>query len=203
MEEMLHLNELVTDFASAFKVIDTAAPRGRSKKREYQPGIGPLNENEAVRLATAWLKEAKPDIYNGAGPRAYPGSRQLCDLVVPTQWAIEFKLIRPFGDNGVEAEHWSENILHPYAGDVSSIGDALKLADSSFEERRAVVVYGFEHLPPVIDLETAVKCFELTCAEVLRIHLSPRSFCEFAGLMHPCHQHGKVFGWEVMGRRES
>lgn len=197
---MLGLDEIVSDFAFAFKAVDTAAPKGRSKTREYRPGIGPLAENEAIRLATEWLKTTKPIPYDGAGPKLYPGSRQLCDLVLPSQWAVEFKLIRPFGDNGVEAEHWSENILHPYPGNVSSVGDALKLVDSKFNERRAIVVYGFEHLPPKIDLDIAVKCFELMCTEVVRIQLSRRSFGAFVDLVHPCHQHGKVFGWEVLGR---
>jgi hypothetical protein len=200
---MFHLNEIVSDFAEAFKAVDTSRPRGRSKTREYQPGIGPLTENEAVRLATEWLRNSKPDVYNGAGPRPYPGSRQLCDFVLPSQWAIEFKLIRPFGDNGVEAEHWSENILHPYTGNVSSVGDALKLADSKFGERKAIIVYGFEHQPPKIDLETAVRCFEVVCTEVVRIQLSPRLRGEFLDLIHPYHRHGKVFGWEVLGREAS
>lgn len=50
-----------------------------------------------------------------------------CDIVIPGFWAIEFKLIRPYGDNGKIAEHCSENALHPYPGIISSIGDYLKL----------------------------------------------------------------------------
>src|SRR6058998_405930 len=34
----------------------------------------------------------------------------------------------PFGDNGKEAENWSVNLLHPYEGNVSTIGDCCKLA---------------------------------------------------------------------------
>jgi len=41
--------------------------------------------------------------------------------------ALEFKIARPFGDNGKEAENWSVNLPHPYAGNVSVIGDCLKL----------------------------------------------------------------------------
>jgi hypothetical protein len=138
--------------------------------------------------------------YFGAGAKAYPGSRQLCDFVLPNQWAVEFKLIRPFGDNGVEAEHWSENILHPYPGNVSSVGDALKLVQSRFEERKAIVVFGYEHLPAQIDLNVAVKGFELICKDIVHVQIGPRCFSELVNLIHPCHQHGKVFGWEVISK---
>jgi len=113
------MREIVRDFALAFKAVDDAAPKGRSRMREYKPGIGPLNENEAVTKALEWLRQTRPGDYSKAGPKKYPGSHQTCDLVVPGEWAIECKLIRPFGDNGVEAEHWSENVLHPYPGNVS------------------------------------------------------------------------------------
>ena len=200
---MLQLSELVTDFAEAFKAVDATGPKGRSKKREYQAGIGPLTENEAVRLATEWLRQTKPPAYCDARPTPYPGSRQVCDMVAPGQWAVEFKLIRPFGDNGVEAEHWSENILHPYPGNVSSVGDALKLLDSRFDERKALIVFGFEHVPPKIELDVAVRCFELICEKVLGVQLGPRSFAEFSSLIHPCHSHGKVYGWELLGKVSS
>lgn len=200
---MRDVQEVVHDFATAFKAVDASAPIGRSKTREYRPGIGPLTETEAIRLATEWLRRAKPEIYSLAGPKPYPISRQLCDVVVPGKWALEFKLIRPFGDNGAEAEHWSENVLHPYPGNVSAIGDAIKLAESKFEERKAVIVYGFEHLPTKIDLNIVVKCFEVICREVVKVHLGLRASAEFTELMHACHQHGKVFGWEVMGRQLS
>jgi len=38
---MLDMSEIVRDFALAFKAVDDAAPKGRSKMREYKPGIGP------------------------------------------------------------------------------------------------------------------------------------------------------------------
>jgi hypothetical protein len=195
---MLAMKQIVADFAVAFKAVDSSAPKGRSKTREYQPGIGPLSENEAVNRALEWLKQAKPSDYLKAGPKAYPGSNQKCDLVLPGEWAIECKLIRPFGDNGVEAEHWSENVLHPYPGNVSSIGDAFKLIFSSFPERRGILVFGYEHTPVQINLETAVSCFEVICRHVLGMRLSDRCSADFPNLIHPYHQHGKIFGWEVL-----
>ena len=195
---MLELANAVSDFATAFKAVDTSAPQGRFRDRVYRPGIGPLTEEEAVRRAVQHLQEIRPDVYSSAAPRNYPSDRQKCDLVIPGEWAFEFKLIRPFGDNGKEAEHWSENILHPYPGSTSSIGDCIMLLMSRFSERGAVIVFGFEHDPPRINLDTAVTAFEVIATHVLGIKLGPRCFSEFCGLIHPCHQKGKVFGWEIL-----
>jgi hypothetical protein len=112
---------------------------------------------------------------------------------------VEFKLLRPFGDNGAEAEHWSENVLHPYPGNVSSVGDSIKLIESSFTERKAVIIFGYEHSPPQIDIITAVRSFEMTAKQVVGIELSARQSAEFGPLIHPVHQQGKVFGWQVLG----
>jgi hypothetical protein len=47
----LHLEEVVQDFATAFKAVDEAGPVGGSFRRKYRPGIGPLGENQAVERA--------------------------------------------------------------------------------------------------------------------------------------------------------
>jgi hypothetical protein len=120
-------------------------------------------------------------------------------LVIPNEWAIEFKLLRPFGDNGKEAEHWSENALHPYPGNVSSIGDSIKLIESGFSERKAIVIFCYEHSPPLIDTTVAIDSFEAIAKQVVGIELGSRRSAEFGPLIHPVHQQGKVFGWEVLG----
>lgn len=147
------LSEVVSDFAVAFKAVDEMRPQGASRTRTYRPGIGPLTEADAVNRALQFLKEGtRSSYYRDASPKRYPNGRQQCDLVVPNEWAMEFKLLRPFGDNGAEAEHWSENALHPYPGNVSSIGDSFKLIESGFPECKAIVIFGYEHSPPLIDI---------------------------------------------------
>jgi hypothetical protein len=123
-------------------------------------------------------------------------------LVIPGEWAIEFKLLRPFNDNGRQAEHWSENIIHPYFGTVSSVGDVIKLLRSGFLERKAIVLMGYKHIPHVIDLEPILLTFELIIQHVVggekfSIKLGPRTSAEFGPLIHPVHQQGIVIGWEV------
>ena len=194
----LSLGEVVSDFADAFKAVDETRPQGASRTRTYRPGIGPLTEADAVDRALQHLKGSmRPSYYIDSSPKRYPNSRQQCDLVIPGEWAVEFKLLRPFGDNGAEAEHWSENVLHPYPGNVSSVGDSIKLIESSFTERKAVIIFGYEHSPPQIDIITAVRSFEMTAKQVVGIELSARQSAEFGPLIHPVHQQGKVFGWQV------
>jgi len=131
-------------------------------------------------------------------------SRSVCtrrtpDLLVPQEWAIEVKIARPYGDNGKEAEDWSVNLLHPYPGNVSTIGDCYKLASLDCGERKAVIVIGYEHCPPRIDLTPLVEAFEVIAKEVARIMLSPRVECRREGLVHPEHQCLRIFAWEVIG----
>jgi hypothetical protein len=197
---MLSLGQVVNDFAEAFKAVDATRPQGASRARVYRPGIGPLTEADAVNKALRYLQEElQHSIYQDASPRQYPNSRQQCDLVIPGEWAIEFKLLRPFGDNGKEAEHWSENVLHPYPGNVSSIGDCIKLMDSGFSERKAIIVFGYEHSPPQIDITTATDSFEVIAKLVVGIDLGERKSAKFGPLIHPVHQQGRLFGWEVIG----
>lgn len=119
---------------------------------------------------------------------------------MPGSWAIEIKLARPFGDNGRPAERWSENLLYPYTGNTSCIGDALKLLASAFTERKAVMVLGYEHTPPRIQLEPAIRAFELIAREITGINLGPRAMGTGRALVHPFHQQVSVYAWEVLGR---
>lgn len=143
----MQLAELVEDIANALCAVDAS---GRSHK-QFRPGIGPFGEADAVRAALAWLKSSKPEAYRSAATKRLP------DLLIPGQWAVELKIVRPFGDNGLPAEHWSENVLHPYAGNTSSLGDCLKLLSSQLVERKAIVIFGYEHTPEQV-------LFHLLCA---------------------------------------
>src|SRR5215467_10478410 len=160
----MELAVLVADFASALAEVDATNPVGSSGR--FKPGCGPLTESEVTTLILRRLRETNPT-YTRAAPKRYPTGRAECDFVLPGEWAVEVKLARPFGDNGKPAERWSENLLYPYPGNTSSLGDALKLLRSGFPERKAVLVVGYEHTPPKIPLETAVRGFELLAFELL------------------------------------
>lgn len=153
-------------------------------------------------MTTAILNELahrRVGAYDACGPGRYPGSRNICDVVLPKSWAIEVKLARPFGDNGKPAERWSENLLYPYPGNTSALGDCIKLLGSGFLERKAIVVIGYEHSPQRTPLEPAIRSFELIAGDVLAINLSPRSEVVVSDLVHDSHRQARVYGWEVLG----
>lgn len=120
------------------------------------------------------------------------------DVLIPGRWALEFKIVRPFGDNGKPAEHWSENLLHPYIGNVSLLGDCLKLLGSDRKERKGVVAFTYEHCEPKVDLDILVRSFEILAKDVLRVRLGRRCSAFLPDLIHPEHRQGMVYGWEVI-----
>ncbi|MGA8367171.1 MAG: hypothetical protein ACLQMT_03250 [Candidatus Acidiferrales bacterium] len=188
----INLQELVSDFADALVHIDTS----REPFRTFQPGVGPYGEPQLLKLIAAQLNRLPK--YRGA-----VRTKRTPDLLIPNEWAIEVKITRPFGDNGKEAENWSVNLLHPYAGNVSTIGDCHKLLQYSGPERRAVLVIGYEHVPAKIDLTPLVESFQTIATDVLHISLSERVETLRGGLVHPVHQSLKVFAWEVLGEQRS
>jgi hypothetical protein len=107
------------------------------------------------------------------------------------------------GDNGKEAENWSVNLLHPYPGNVSTIGDYYKLAKHPGPERRAILVIGYEHVPPKTSLTPLIESFEAIAAHVSHLNLSPRVETRQIGLIHPIHQCVRVLAWEVSGRNST
>ncbi|MGZ8474622.1 MAG: hypothetical protein ACXWWQ_00160 [Candidatus Limnocylindria bacterium] len=191
------LRRFVADFADALLAVDRTGPVGRSSRRVSRPGVGPLQERQAIRLAAAHLARTDP-AYTGIASGRYPGSSLEADLVIPGQWALELKMARPFSDDDRPSDHWSENLLHPYAGTTSAVGDALKLQSLGADLSKAVVIYGFEHAKPRISLEPAVRAFELIATKVAGVRLGRRVEEVRIALQHPAHAVVRVYGWEVL-----
>jgi len=188
IERRMDLGEVVYDVAEALVRIDSS----REAFRSFQPGVGPYGEPQLVRRIASYLNEL-PKYHASVRTKRTP------DLLIPGEWAIEFKITRPYGDNGKEAENWSVNLLHPYPGNVSTIGDCHKLAKLPGSERKAVIVVGYEHVPRQIDLTMLVESFEVIAKHVVLIKLSPRVEARPQDLIHPVHQSVRVFAWEVLG----
>lgn len=183
----MELAQIIDDVADGLVAIDAS---GVSFK-EFQPGAGPYGEPQLVRLIADQLNRHAS--YEGR-----VATKRTPDLLIRGRWALEFKLARPFGDNGREAENWSVNLLHPYEGNASVLGDCMKLLDLQIPERKAVVVVGFEHTPPRISLSPLIDSFEVIAERVLHIRLGPRVQVIRQGLVHPVHQQVTVTGWEVL-----
>jgi len=181
------MEQIVGRFAEALKWIDASGKRYRS----YQPGVGPFGEPQVAKQVVEYLRRTYPKEFKGAKTKRAP------DILIPGQWAIELKIVRPFGDNGILAEHWSENLLHPYEGNVSSLGDCLKLVQSELEERLGIVVLTYEHSPPKIDLAVLMDSFELIARQILALRLGPRCSAVATDLVHPVHQQAVAYGWEL------
>jgi hypothetical protein len=195
----LDLDSIVADVAEAIHAVDQRRPVWTSSRtgNAYLPGIGPHPETETVRLFTESLAVAHPGRYR---PYAlgvpYPsGSRQKCDWTLgdPSSWAIEIKMLRLMGDNGKPNDNMLMHILSPYHVHRSALTDVVKLEQSGFACRRAVLIYGFDY--PDLPMEPALQAFE--CLAKRLSPLSRRHEAALEGLIHPIHQHGRVVAWEI------
>ena len=184
---MVELQGLINDIADTLVAIDSSGV----PFKEYQPGVGPYGEPQLLTEVARRLDAMA--IYHGVRTKRTP------DLLIPGQWALEFKIARPFGNNGKPAENWSVNLLHPYPGNVSTIGDCFKLQALQSEERKAIAVIGYEHDPPKTDLLPLILSFEAIAQHVMRFALGARAEEQRRNLIHPVHQRVTVFAWEVFG----
>lgn len=182
----MELQEVVEDIADLLKTIDSA----KTPFKAFQPGIGPYGEPQLVKLVAEQLRRS-PRYGEGVTTKRTP------DLLITHHWAIEIKIARPFGDNGKVAENWSVNLLHPYPGNTSLLGDCLKLQSLECAERKAVIAVGYEHNPPQISLEPLLKSFEVIARDVLSIPLGDRVSAVRSDLVHPVHEQLTVIGWPL------
>lgn len=166
--------------------------RSREAFKSFHPGVGPYGEPQLLKKIAEYLNGKKIC-------QSQVITKRTPDMLIPGEWALEFKIARPFGDNGKEAENWSVNLLHPYRGNVSLIGDCFKLLERGGRERRAVITIGYEHNPPVIDLTPLIESFEVVARNVLRLNPSGIKEQRANDLIHPVHQVVRVFAWEVIG----
>lgn len=185
--DAVDLQQLIDDIADALVQIDACEPPFKGFRR----GVGPYGEPQLLRIV-AEILDGHPSYRGRVRTKRCP------DLLIEGAWAIEFKLARPFGDNGREAENWSVNLLHPYAGNASVLGDCFKLLELECVERKAVAVIGYEHTPPRIDLARLFASCELIAQQILGFRLSRPIEAMRKGLIHPVHQQLRVVAWEVL-----
>ena len=187
VKDIMNLSEVINDITDALVLIDAS----KVPFRKFKPGVGPYGEPQLVKLISDNLNEL-PKYNEKVITKRTP------DLLIPNEWALEFKIARPFGDNGNEAENWSVNLLHPYSGNTSTIGDCLKLIQLECQERLAVVVIGYEHSPAIIKLSPLIKSFELITKQIFNIRLSERVETHRVNLVHPIHQSLRVLSLGII-----
>lgn len=197
----LELPEIVQAMASGFRQADARSPQHVSRTgRAYQPGIGPHSENSAVALVLAELPMLLPGVACGQFVPYPEAPRQKCDVWIgqPVQWAVEVKMARFRGDNGKPDDTALKDLLSPYASDRSALTDCEKLAQSGFACRKALMVYGFEYEDR--PLEPAIEALELLARH--KVELGPRVEATIGSLVHPFHNSGLLFAWEVLGAND-
>jgi hypothetical protein len=127
-------------------------------------------------------------------------SREKCDLCIGAapswEWAAEIKMLRLMGDNGKPNDNMLMHILSPYPAHRSAITDCAKLGRSGLPGRKAILIYGFDY--PGWPMDPAIEAFEMLGRA--SVALGGRAEAAFTGLIHPVHQYGRVFGWEVRTR---
>lgn len=199
---MIELDILVADIGAAIKAIDSRRPQAANARTgvSYQAGIGPHPETQAVSLIVGELQAVAPARYfrRLSTGVPYPGaSRQKCDLCIGAEpeweWAIEVKMLRLMGDNGKPNDNMLMHILSPYPNDRSALTDCRKLAESHLKGSKAVVIYGFDY--PTLAMDPAIEAFETLARR--QVCLGTRCVARYEGLVHPVHQAGRVFGWNV------
>ena len=199
---MFELATFVSDFAKALEMADASCPPATNvrSKKEFLAGIGPHAEASALKLIAEILARRFPDRYGafslGVG---YPSSpRKKCDLCYGNapawEWSMEVKLARLLGDNGKPNDNILMHILSPYPEHRSAVTDCAKLLASGLSGRKAILIYGFDHQE--WSLDPAIDAFERLAS--LHVQMSQKCVAEFAGLVHPVHARGRVFGWELI-----
>ncbi len=101
---------------------------------------------------------------------------------------------RLMGDNGKPNDNMLLHLLSPYPAHRSAVTDCSKLARSGFSQRKAIVIFGYEH--DGWPMAPAIEAFE--CLASRSSELVPVPSASFDRLIHPVHQRGSVFGWEVV-----
>lgn len=201
----LDLATFVSDFAAGLAAADAIRPQASNQRTGslFQPGIGPHTEEQTVQRVMEQLNQLHPPRYDSRWKTGLPyatiGSRKKCDLCLGNppnwDWAIEVKMLRFLGDNGMPNDNILMHILSPYPAHRSSLTDCEKLLDSGIQGRKAILIYGYDS--DDWPLEPAITAFEVLARS--RVCLGPCASKPFFNLVHPYHRSGQVFAWEITG----
>jgi len=197
--QVLSLEQIVRDFADGMKAADAKRPVAQNARSasKYRPGLGPFSEAATIRLVMLELVALQAEQYRDHSLEvAYPAvSRSKCDLCIGRaphwNWAIEGKMLRLLGDNGLPNDNMLMHILSPFPEHRSALTDCKKLRTSGLEGRKAVLIFGYEC--EARPLELAIAAFE----KLAGLQSSDRCIASAEGLVHPVHNRALVYGWDL------
>ena len=184
----------------AVQAADARGPQAASSRsgNTYQPGIGPHPEQATLQLVAQELTARNPAYAARSFGVPYPGAaRQRCDWCLghpPSwDWAIEAKLLRMLGDNAKPNDNMLMHILSPYPAHRSALTDCAKLAASELAARKAILIFGYDY--DDWPMEPTIKAFEALARQ--HVVLGERQQSSYEGLIHPVHQSGHAYAWEI------
>jgi len=199
---MVELSQVVADFAQGMISADAHAPQAVNVRsgEPFQPGLGPHTENQTTELVIKEIRMFSEYSYSKqiALEVPYPKMpRSKCDLCIGDpdswEWVIEIKMMRLMGDNGKPNDNILMHILSPYPAHRSAVTDCRKLLDSGLSGQKAILIYGYDY--DQWPMEPAISAFEVLASR--EVWLSTRCSAKVTGLIHPVHQRGEVYGWEI------
>lgn len=198
---MLKLEHIVCQIANILEEFDSTCPKQLYRDGVYfKPGIGPFRE---VPLVKQIAKQLSDGGISGRSVVARTHQRpdmslQLSGDVSDTKdWAFEFKIVRPYGNNGKVATNWSRRLLYPREGNESLMGDALKLRTLPGFHHKALIAICFQEDAPELELEPFLASFELITKDIIKVPLGERIEEKRIGLVHPVHQILRCIGWQL------
>jgi hypothetical protein len=108
-------------------------------------------------------------------------------------------MLRLMGDNGKPNDNILMHLLSPYPAHRSALTDCEKLLASGFDARKALVVFGYDY--DGWSMDPAIEAFEGLAQRKVQL-ATAHSAC-FDDLVHPVHQRGRVFAWEIFRMQEN
>lgn len=199
--------------------LDGEVGQGRGRNgRQFTHGIGPYMESQQVSQicrkidvrdglsCTAGYRYREGDVINKKGDFFYRDNEN------DESWVGEFKLYRPFGDNGQYMESWNKlfmgpfEVVNPQNWNKTSYGDIHKLRNGVPRDIRKFICwigYELEDMQQVSwTRDQNIELFE----SGVRHHFSPnireiisdKSLIEFELNVHQYHRRGFVCVWEVL-----
>ena len=195
------ISEFISHFAKCIEIVDAKAPQASNARKpdiKYSPGIGPFQEKKLIKMVTDEMKNQNQIFNSIVTEEKYPNlSRKKLDIYWQSDennYFIEAKAMRRLRNNGTPEEFIMVDLLSPYEGDGSVLGDIKKLLNSGFQGKKVIMIYGYDYDEWPLDI--AIDCFEV---------LAERHFCKFSekyqhkfnNLIHPHHKKGEVYAWVI------
>lgn len=185
---------IASEFARILKQKDSEALAFKN----YSPGVGSFDE---IRLVNFFEENQSVEFRNTLALKReikYPNSEERLDLIFTKNndevLLVEFKLCRPFRNNGSFDEHFYKTIFSPYDNNTL-MTDILKLGSSSITGNKYIMFVYFEpsqHSNTLLSLNRIISKIISDSKFYYGTKLEESATAHFTDLIHPIHQSGAI-----------